>query len=87
MPDNFPGPVNIGNPAEFTIRELAEMVIRMTGSRSMIAFKALPEGDPRQRKPDISLAMDMLGWQPRVELNEGLEKTIAYFRNIIKHKS
>ena len=80
MPDNFPGPVNIGNPAEFTIRELAEMVIRMTGSRSMIAFKALPEGDPRQRKPDISLAMDMLGWQPRVELNEGLEKTIAYFR-------
>jgi len=87
MPDNFPGPVNIGNPAEFTIRELAEMVIRMTGSRSMIAFKALPEGDPRQRKPDISLAMDMLGWQPRVELNEGLEKTIAYFHNIIKHKS
>ncbi|MDO8720629.1 MAG: SDR family oxidoreductase [Syntrophales bacterium] len=86
-PDNFPGPVNIGNPAEFTIIQLAEAIIRLTGSRSRIAFKPLPEGDPRQRKPDITLARDILGWQPRINLSEGLEKTIAYFRNIIKHKS
>lgn len=86
-PDNFPGPVNIGNPAEFTIIQLAEAIIRLTGSRSRIVFKPLPEGDPRQRKPDITLARDILGWQPRINLREGLEKTIAYFRNIIKHKS
>lgn len=87
-PDNFTGPVNLGNPAEFTILQLAETVIRMTDSnRSKVVFKPLPEGDPRQRKPDITLAMDMLGWQPRISLNEGLKKTIAYFRNVIKHKS
>ena len=78
--DDFTGPINIGNPGEFTIRELAEHVIRLTGSRSKLVFKPLPADDPRQRKPDITLAKNMLGWSPTVQLNEGLERTIAYFR-------
>jgi len=73
------GPINLGNPGEFQVRELAEMVIEMTGSRSEIVFKPLPTDDPTQRKPDISRARQELGWQPRVSLREGLEKTIAYF--------
>jgi len=79
-PDDFTGPVNIGNPHEFTIRQLAETVIRLTGSRSRIVHEALPKDDPRQRQPDIGLARDRLGWQPSVELEEGLMKTIAYFK-------
>lgn len=77
------GPVNLGNPSEFTIRELAEMVIELTATSSKIAFRNLPEDDPRQRRPDISLAQARLDWRPRVELREGLMRTIAYFDELL----
>jgi UDP-glucuronate decarboxylase len=79
--DDFTGPVNIGNPHEFTIRQLAEQVIAMTGSSSRLVFLPLPSDDPRQRRPDISQAREILGWEPKIDLKSGLEKTIAYFRN------
>lgn len=80
-PDNFTGPVNIGNPEEFTIKELAEIIIYLTKSQSKIIYKPLPEDDPKQRKPDISLATEiLLGWKPSVKLEEGLKKTVEYFR-------
>lgn len=79
----FTGPVNLGNPGEFTILELAEMVIAMTGSRSRIVFKPLPEDDPKQRKPVIDLAEEKLGWTPKVKLQEGLKKTIEYFERVL----
>ncbi len=82
-PANFIGPVNIGNPGEFTMLELAEMVLRMTGSRSKISFQPLPSDDPKQRRPDISLAKQALDWEPKVSLEEGLVKTIAYFRHLL----
>ena len=78
-PDDFTGPINIGNPREFTIRELAEMVIALTGSKSRLVFRPLPADDPRQRQPDISLARAVLDWTPTIDLRRGLEKTIAYF--------
>ncbi|NLZ62998.1 MAG: SDR family oxidoreductase [Lentisphaerae bacterium] len=78
-PDDFIGPVNIGNPGEFTIRELAEKIIALTGSRSKIIYRPLPQDDPRQRRPDITLARERLGWQPSISLDEGLKRTIAYF--------
>jgi len=81
-PDDFIGPVNLGNPNEFTILELAERVIELTGSRSKIVFKELPADDPLQRQPDISLARKKLDWQPQVQLEKGLKKTIAYFEQI-----
>ncbi len=81
-PNEFVGPVNIGNPHEFTVRQLAEKVIELTGSKSRLVFKPLPADDPRQRQPDISLAKAKLGWEPRIPLAEGLGKTIAYFRSI-----
>jgi UDP-glucuronate decarboxylase len=81
--DTFLGPVNIGNPDEFTIIDLAETVIRMTESPSKIIFKPLPQDDPMHRKPDIALARETLGWQPKTDLEEGLKTTIAYFRKII----
>jgi UDP-glucuronate decarboxylase len=76
------GPINIGNPGEFTIRELATKVIDMTGSRSQLVEEPLPADDPRQRRPDISLAREKLGWEPRVALDEGLSHTIDYFRRM-----
>jgi len=79
-PDDFTGPVNLGNPEEFTILELARKVIANTGSKSEIVFEPLPSDDPVQRQPDISLAKQMLQWQPVVALNEGLRRTISYFR-------
>jgi UDP-glucuronate decarboxylase len=79
--DDFSGPVNIGNPTEFTIRELAEMVIRLTDSKSKIVYQPLPQDDPKQRRPDITLAKNELGWMPVVPLEEGLIKTINYFKN------
>ncbi len=82
--DGFTGPVNVGNPGEFTIKELAEKVIEMTDSDSRIIYKELPADDPTQRKPDISLAKKELGWEPKVMLDEGLEKTIEYFKSRIK---
>jgi UDP-glucuronate decarboxylase len=75
----FPGPINLGNPIEFTIRGLAEQIIQLTGSRSRLVFHPLPADDPTQRKPDISRAREYLGWSPKVELAEGLKQTIAYF--------
>jgi UDP-glucuronate decarboxylase len=82
-PDDFTGPINIGNPHEFTIRELAERVIALTGSRSSLIFKPLPSDDPRQRQPDISLARSLLDWSPKIALDDGLQKTIAYFRRLV----
>jgi len=80
----FSGPVNIGNPGEFTIRELAEKVLAMIPeSKSKLVFKPLPSDDPTQRKPDISLAREKLGWAPKISLEEGLQKTISYFRSIL----
>ncbi len=81
--ENFTGPVNIGNPREFKILELAEMVIKMTGSKSKVVFKPLPQDDPTQRQPDISLAKEKLNWEPTVSLEEGLKKTIDYFKAVI----
>ena len=81
--EEFTGPVNIGNPNEFTMLELAEKVIRLTGSKSKIIYMPLPADDPTQRQPDISLAKKELGWEPRVMLDEGLVKTIDYFKSII----
>ncbi len=83
-PDDFTGPVNTGNPGEFTIRELAELVLEMTGSKSRLEYRELPEDDPTQRRPDITLAKEALGWEPEVALREGLEKTIAYFDDFLK---
>jgi UDP-glucuronate decarboxylase len=83
-PDDFFGPVNIGNPDEFTILQLARLVIERTGSKSQIVFQPLPSDDPAQRKPDITLAREKLGWQPSVSLEQGLVGTIAYFKEILK---
>lgn len=82
--DGFTGPVNLGNPGEFTIKELAEHVIDLTGSASKMVHKPLPQDDPQQRKPDITLAKDELDWQPGIGLRDGLTKTIAYFDNLLK---
>jgi len=82
--DHVTGPVNLGNPVEFTILELAELILKMTGSRSKLSFLPLPQDDPVQRQPDISLAREILdGWSPRVDLESGLDLTINYFRNLI----
>jgi UDP-glucuronate decarboxylase len=83
-PDDFTGPINIGNPREFTILELAKLVLKMTASRSKLVFKPLPSDDPRQRQPDISLAKNLLGWSPTTELERGLERTIKYFADDAK---
>jgi UDP-glucuronate decarboxylase len=83
-PPDFPGPVNLGNPHEFTIRELAEKVIELTGSRSQLVNRPLPQDDPMQRRPDITLARERLGWTPQVPLEDGLRKTIAYFDQLLK---
>lgn len=81
-PAEFTGPVNLGNPNEFTIRQLAELVLSMTGSRSHIEFKPLPQDDPRQRQPDIALAKKALNWEPKIQLHQGLPETIGYFENL-----
>jgi len=83
-PDDFIGPVNIGNPVEFTIRELAEKVVEMTDSRSELIFKPLPQDDPKQRRPDITLAKEKLGWEPKIKLEEGLKMTIPFFEDLLK---
>jgi UDP-glucuronate decarboxylase len=81
-PDAFTGPVNIGNPDEFTIRELADLTLELTGSASSLVEKPLPVDDPERRRPDISLARERLGWEPHVTLREGLARTIAWFRSV-----
>ncbi len=82
--DEFYGPVNIGNPGEFTILQLAQLIIKLTKSNSGIEFKLLPADDPAQRKPDITLAREKIGWNPKTELEEGLLSTIKYFRDVLK---
>ena len=82
-PEGFCGPVNLGNTAEFTIRELAEKVLTLSRLRSRLEFKPLPADDPRQRQPDISLARETLQWQPTVVLEDGLKETIGYFRKLL----
>ena len=82
-PEEITGPINLGNPVEFTMLELAELVIRMTGSVSQIIFQKLPEDDPKQRKPNIDLATKHLSWQPKIHLEEGLQETINYFRKVL----
>ncbi len=81
--DDLHDPVNLGNPGEFTIKELAEEVVRICGSKSGVTYLPLPQDDPRQRKPDITRAQTLLGWTPKIQLREGLEKTVAYFRGRI----
>ena len=81
--DEFTGPVNLGNPGEFTIRELANLVVHQTGASSAIQYLPLPQDDPRQRRPDITLARAMLDWEPRVELATGLARTIDYFKKLM----
>lgn len=83
-PDEFTGPVNLGNPNEFTILELAEKVIELTNSQSGLVFKPLPQDDPKKRHPDITLAFQKLDWQPRIQLEDGLKETIAYFEGLLK---
>ncbi|MBS1234636.1 MAG: NAD-dependent epimerase/dehydratase family protein [Nitrospirae bacterium] len=82
-PDDVTGPVNLGNPVEFSILELAQKTIHLTGSKSKIVFKPLPSDDPRQRQPDITLAREKLGWNPSMQLEEGLVKTVEYFRQLL----
>ena len=82
--ENVTGPVNLGNPVEFTMLELAENVIKLTESRSEVAFLPLPEDDPRQRKPDISLAKKLIGWEPSISLEQGLGYSIDYFRQLVQ---
>src|SRR3982751_1933178 len=81
------GPMNVGNPAEFTIRELAELVIKLTGSRSKLTFAPLPADDPLQRRPDIAMARELIGWEPKVHLPEGLKKTIAFFDKLMSKQA
>lgn len=83
----FPGPINLGNPREFTIRQLAELVIELTGSRSKLVFRPLPADDPKQRQPDIALAKKMLDWEPTIPLEAGLKKTIDYFESALRSAS
>ncbi len=84
LESDFVGPINLGNPTEFTVRKLAEEVIRLTGSKSKVVFKELPSDDPRQRQPDIGVAKELLGWQPVTPLEEGLKRTINYFQGCLK---
>ncbi|KPK36467.1 MAG: NAD-dependent dehydratase, partial [Nitrospira bacterium SG8_35_1] len=84
--DDFTGPVNLGNPVEFTMIELADQVKELTNSKSEIKFETLPEDDPKQRQPDITLAKEKLGWEPKVPLRQGLEKTIPYFADLLQSR-
>jgi len=82
-PEEITGPVNLGNPVEFTIRELAELVLEMTGSKSKLVWKELPSDDPKQRQPNIGKARELLKWEPAIPLREGLQKTIDYFESTL----
>ncbi|WP_028321293.1 UDP-glucuronic acid decarboxylase family protein [Desulfatiglans anilini] len=86
-PDDLTGPVNLGNPDEFSIRELAEQIVRLTGSSSTFVYEPRPSDDPLQRRPDIRLAMERLGWRPRTQLGEGLSRTIRYFRETVSESN
>jgi UDP-glucuronate decarboxylase len=84
-PDEITGPMNLGNPIEFTIRQLAEIVVELVGGASRLVFKTLPSDDPKQRQPDITLAQKMLAWEPKIALRDGLAKTIAYFDELLHY--
>jgi len=84
--ENVLGPLNLGNPTEFTMRELAELVKDLTASRSKIVHRPLPQDDPRQRQPDVSEAQRLLGWRPTIPLREGLNRTIPYFESLLSLK-
>src|SRR5690606_4136933 len=86
-PDKVTGPINLGNPVEFSMRELAELVIELTGSRSEMTHHPLPSDDPRQRQPDITLARGTLGWEPGAPLREGLSRTTAYFATLLSEEA
>jgi UDP-glucuronate decarboxylase len=81
--EGFTGPVNIGNPGEFTMLQLAETILKLSGSKSKIIYQPLPQDDPKQRQPNIELAKAKLGWEPKVNLEDGLKETIAYFKKIV----
>ena len=81
--ENITGPINIGNPDEFTMIELADKIIKITGSKSKIVFEKLPSDDPKKRKPDISLAKEIIEWEPKVNLDEGLVQTVNYFKKVL----
>ena len=83
-PSNITGPINLGNPGEFTVGELAEKIIDLVGSKSKLSYHPLPDDDPQQRRPEITLAGAALNWQPTVSLEDGLKKTISYFKEIIR---
>ncbi|MBU2520644.1 MAG: NAD-dependent epimerase/dehydratase family protein, partial [Proteobacteria bacterium] len=85
-PDEFVGPINLGNPDEFSVLELAKKIIELTGSKSKIVFRPLPQDDPLQRQPDISLAKEKLDWQPVIKLDDGLKKTVEYFDKILTNE-
>jgi UDP-glucuronate decarboxylase len=82
-PSDTTGPINIGNPVESTIKELAETIIAMVGGKSKLIFNPLPQDDPKQRKPDINLARNKLGWEPKVKLHDGLSNTVDYFKKFL----
>ncbi len=82
--ESITGPINLGNPGEFTMLELADNILKLTNSSSKLIYEPLPEDDPKQRRPDISLAKEQLNWSPKIDLNEGLKKTISYFENLLK---
>jgi UDP-glucuronate decarboxylase len=86
-PNEVTGPINLGNPVEMTMLELAQRIIDLSGSNSELVFKPLPEDDPRQRRPDISRAASVLGWKPTVGVDQGLRHTIEYFDNLLKRLS
>jgi len=86
-PPDITGPINLGNPVEFTIKELANEVISMTGSKSELIFHDLPADDPKQRQPDITMARRHLGWEPKVQLRDGLARTIVYFDRMLREES
>jgi UDP-glucuronate decarboxylase len=86
VPEEVTGPINLGNPGEFTMIELAEAVIRLTGSASSMVFRPAPVDDPRQRQPDITKARGRLGWEPTIPLEQGLVHTIAYFDKLLSHR-
>ena len=84
--ESFTGPVNIGNPREFTIKELAERIVMLSGSSSKLVYKPLPVDDPKQRQPDITLAREKLGWEPKIRLDEGLTRMISFFERQLKQE-
>ena len=83
LDDDFTGPLNLGNPDEYTIQELAEIILKLTNSKAKLVYKDLPSDDPKRRRPDITLAKKKLSWEPKTSFNDGIQKTISYFSDLI----